>query len=285
MIFWLAALTILGLQGSSGMKLHPGKQQRGANNSRHTIHLVPNAWVVGDGIGLGGVEKFIGSAKSYSHCIELVKAGCPLANGATVAKGGVGNCYCETGMTGANSNQHYETILTTYLGTANGDPHIVNLRGERFDILRRGWHTLMQIPQGADPQHTLLRVEANVVGGKLCNVSFIKELNFSGKWVETKKPNGMSFHIYPRKASEKPSRIFHAGPIRAKITYGLMKSGVTYLNFRALDLAKVNLPIGGLLGLDDHAYATSIENCTVDPDYMNMTEAEELEAGDRKSVV
>ena len=48
------------------------------------------------------------------------------------------------------------------------------------------------------------------------------------------------------------------------VHYGMMPTGQTYLNFRSGNLAKVGLPVGGILGLDDHTEASSIERCLQD---------------------
>ena len=58
--------------------------------------------------------------------------------------------------------------------TASGDPHLVNILGQKFDLLQRGTHVLIQIPRGAAPEDTLLRVEANVTEGESCDYAFIK---------------------------------------------------------------------------------------------------------------
>merc|ERR1719382_2041937 len=67
---------------------------------------------------------------------------------------------------------------------ATGDPHLVNIRGQHFDVLQPGVHTLLQIPRRANPRNTLLRVEATAehVGGT-CADMYFEAMNITGKWV------------------------------------------------------------------------------------------------------
>merc|ERR1740121_1213489 len=43
---------------------------------------------------------------------------------------------------------------------ATGDPHLQNIRGERFDVMKQGRHVLINIPLGISAENALLRVEA-----------------------------------------------------------------------------------------------------------------------------
>lgn len=164
--------------------------------------------------------------------------------------------------------------------TATGDPHLQNIIGERFDLLERGKHVLVQIPRGAAPQDTLLRVEALVGGGKSCNVSFIQGLNITGAWAdEQKPPSGFQYTALPwgeKKRGLHRTRHQRFGPITVRISYGIMQSGYTYLNFNARDFNKTNLAVGGLLGEDDHTNAASKERCLQDRLYTNMSNTEEV---------
>jgi len=154
--------------------------------------------------------------------------------------------------------------------TATGDPHMVNMMGEKFDILQRGRHLLIQIPGGGDPEHTLLRVEADVTGGKKCDYSFITMLNVTGKWAEEKKAGGV---VYRAIHNEKDRRkiFLDVGPIELKIVKASLESGMTYLNFKAMKLSGTGLRVGGLLGEDDHARASSKEACVLGEDAGNVT--------------
>merc|ERR1719149_558299 len=43
---------------------------------------------------------------------------------------------------------------------AVGDPHLENIHGERFDVMRPGKHVLIHIPRGERVEKAMLRVEA-----------------------------------------------------------------------------------------------------------------------------
>ena len=70
--------------------------------------LLVTCFVTGDGIG--GSEKYLGTASNREQCIGMVKAREPTANGATFPNsGGSGSCYAEFGMTGASSSSSWQT--------------------------------------------------------------------------------------------------------------------------------------------------------------------------------
>jgi len=167
--------------------------------------------------------------------------------------------------------------------SSTGDPHVTNVLGERFDLLKRGTHVFVQVPRGADAEHTLLRVEANVTGGKLCDYAFVSELKMTGKWVAELTPSvqqhDLHFVALPWGTVRVKSWRHSVGPTHMKVSYGHMASGLTYLNFHVGHLAELNLPVGGLLGVDDHTGASSKENCIEDPTYANLTDVDQMEAG------
>jgi len=212
------------------------------------------------------------------------------------------NCALYDLASGCPDDNTYPTYNAYSMGpcaaSSSGDPHMVNMFGEKFDVLKRGMHVLIQIPQGADPQHTLLRVEANVTGGKLCNYTFIKNLNITGQWTKehrpgwpVARPDGFQYAAlshgqrapqeqYDGKLVTHKSHL-NFGEVKLMIAYGKMvDSGLTYLNFRVKNLHNVTEPVGGLLGLDDYKDVSSSATCTPDPEYADMSHAEQLEAGD-----
>jgi hypothetical protein len=69
--------------------------------------------------------------------------------------------------------------------SAVGDPHLTNLRGERFDI-HDGTHRLVHYPRGAPQAEALLVVEARAVdmGRKSdCYSVYLDSVKIYGKWV------------------------------------------------------------------------------------------------------
>jgi len=65
---------------------------------------------------------------------------------------------------------------------AGGDPHLLNIQGERFNINRRGYAPLVNIASDG-PAH--LEVTALIEGVKACRKKmFITQINASGGWLE-----------------------------------------------------------------------------------------------------
>merc|ERR1719160_2501615 len=66
---------------------------------------------------------------------------------------------------------------------ASGDPHVENIRGERFDIKRDGWHKLIQIPRFAPWAHRLeFRVDIGVEPRHdICGELYIQGVRMYGK--------------------------------------------------------------------------------------------------------
>jgi hypothetical protein len=143
---------------------------------------------------------------------------------------------------------------------------MTTISGARFDIMRAGTHALLHIPQGAVLADTLLRVQIAVAHqGSKCEDMYIKVLNVTGSWAEEKRVGGFSFVtespadgqiIASPVGSADWSRL---GMVDLKVVRGATKSGVLYLNMFARHLrdASHRYPIGGILGLDDHAEAAT----------------------------
>lgn len=170
---------------------------------------------------------------------------------------------------------------------ATGDPHMVNLLGQKFDLVERGHQVLINIPQGASPSKALLRVDALVSGGANCNLTFIRGVNMSGAWVNDRKGdvNGYQYYAAPWGSPHKKWRVHQHefGPVRIKVTFGKTFVGMTYFNLHFFGLQNVEMPVGGLLGIDDHANAASMARCAEtlrDMRYTNMSYTEAVHDGD-----
>lgn len=142
---------------------------------------------------------------------------------------------------------------------------MTNTKNENFDIMKAGTHTLLQIPRFAEPADTLLRVESFVQHHKRCQSQYIKRLNLTGSWVTAKYPGGMHFdadlpnkfsRLHNRTGKKHGTKAVNVGPVSLQVVYRYSKKGFGYLNFFASSLGHVQSSIGGLLGLDDHTYAT-----------------------------
>jgi len=137
---------------------------------------------------------------------------------------------------------------------ATGDPHLQNVYGERFDLMRSGKHTLIQIPGGQLAENALLRVQADArqMGGH-CADMYFQELNVTGAWVEAKRTGG--FHYHAQRARDFKPKWEHFGKVDLKVVHGITKQGIRYLNFYVKNLARTGYAVGGLLGEDDHTEA------------------------------
>eukprot|EP00411_Alexandrium_monilatum_P032086 CAMPEP_0175347170 /NCGR_PEP_ID=MMETSP0095-20121207/9244_1 /TAXON_ID=311494 /ORGANISM="Alexandrium monilatum, Strain CCMP3105" /LENGTH=420 /DNA_ID=CAMNT_0016644659 /DNA_START=59 /DNA_END=1321 /DNA_ORIENTATION=+ len=81
------------------------------------------------------------------------------------------------------------------LPSAVDDPHLVNIRGERFDVLRPRNHTLLQIPRGAATADTLLRIDAAMRNFEAdCTELYIRTLHVTGRWADEATGGPLTFH-------------------------------------------------------------------------------------------
>ncbi|CAK0877983.1 unnamed protein product, partial [Prorocentrum cordatum] len=143
---------------------------------------------------------------------------------------------------------------------ATGDPHLQNVLGQRFDLMKPGKHILINIPRGRH-KNALLRVQADArkLGGQ-CADMYFQELNITGQWVEAKGTSGLRFQsddVY----DEQPKWL-KFGTVQVKVAHGHTQDGAKYLNFYVKHLGHSGLAVGGLLGEDDHSDAAmSSDGC------------------------
>jgi hypothetical protein len=141
---------------------------------------------------------------------------------------------------------------------AAGDPHMTSVTGAKFDILRPGNHTLLHIPQHSLQEAALVFVRAFVKQeGATCLDMYIESLHITGKLAEERQRGGFSFFANQDGGVNKGW--LSLGKLDLKVVYATTVSGVRYLNMFARHLAKLGMPIGGILGLDDHESAVTRE--------------------------
>jgi len=143
--------------------------------------------------------------------------------------------------------------------SAVGDPHLQNIHGERFDLMKVGRHVLINIPRGKDAEHAMLRVQADArrFGGKCADLYF-QELNITGSWAEAKKAGG--FHYSVSQHDDETPEWVAFGKVQLKVVHGRTDRGLLYLNVYVKHLRRAGFAIGGVLGEDDH------EDIIVPPD-------------------
>jgi hypothetical protein len=76
-----------------------------------------------------------------------------------------------------------------------GDPHVTNVEGQRFDLVRVGVHELLRLPRrsGSRPGHgarseALLEVLGTVESERKCEEPFVKQLDLRGLWLQQSGP-------------------------------------------------------------------------------------------------
>jgi hypothetical protein len=163
----------------------------------------------------------------------------------------------------ADPQNHREAKLGDSM--AYGDPHMQNVLGQRFDLMRSGSHTLVQIPRFA-AENELFRVQAEVQRvGSACADMYIQTLNVTGGWVEAKHQGGLRFGAgapVDRRGTNWMSFGTGAAHVDLKVVHGQTPAGTRYLNFFVRHLRDTGYRVGGLLGEDDHtAAATPDSHC------------------------
>jgi len=135
---------------------------------------------------------------------------------------------------------------------ATGDPHLANVLGQRFDLRKEGWHTLVRVPQGAKRKAALLSVEAEARQmGVACADLYFQSVNLTGRYVGSQ---GRAFNA-GRVAKKDSQRWLRYGMVELKVVQGHTKSGIVYLNLFVRHLKSAGYPVGGILGMDDHTAA------------------------------
>jgi len=145
--------------------------------------------------------------------------------------------------------------------SAKGDPHLQNIHGERFDLMRPGKAVLIQIPRGNFADDSLLTVEADAhrLGGSCADIYFVT-VNVTGAWADKVRAGGFTFTAAEARDETSQMRSWTKfGPLDLKVAHGYTKEGIQYLNFHVKHLGRAGAAVGGLLGEDDHTEASEPE--------------------------
>jgi len=140
---------------------------------------------------------------------------------------------------------------------AVGDPHLQNIYGERFDLMKSGKHILIQIPRGDLVENTMLRVEAEAIrlGGSCADIYF-QDLNITGAWVTTQQKQTGALRFQAHDVGDSLNWV-KFGQVELKVAHGRTDQGYLYLNLFVKHLKRAGLSVGGLLGEDDHEEAAT----------------------------
>lgn len=139
--------------------------------------------------------------------------------------------------------------------TAVGDPHLSNMRGEHFDIYQQGALTLLQLPKHANPDNTLLFVEADARRmGHECAVYF-QAVAISGAWTNQSGTVRFFANAHGTPPGRRWREWMRFGTVEIKVVR--RTKGTDYLNVYARVGGQSGYDVGGLLGSDDHAAAAT----------------------------
>merc|ERR1719356_970752 len=95
--------------------------------------------------------------------------------------------FCYTNAVYTIPQAPSSTASSTDVSGGHGDPHIVNIRGEKFDIWRLGTVELLRL-HDKDSHHPEFRFTANVSSEhetqsvSLCDARYMTSMRFSGSW-------------------------------------------------------------------------------------------------------
>ncbi|CAK0899377.1 unnamed protein product [Prorocentrum cordatum] len=157
---------------------------------------------------------------------------------------------------------------------ATGDPHLVNVHGQRFDIYRPGAHVLLHVPRGAAPDTTWLHLEADARQlGAGCEELYFQAITVTGAWVERARnltadldefalgdrgepARGLQF--FAESAGKRSSTSWiNFGKVGLKVVWGHTGGGIKYLDVLLKHVGQAGVKVGGLLGEDDHTWVST----------------------------
>jgi len=155
---------------------------------------------------------------------------------------------------GGQQVQHPPRPVSPRLETGHealGDPHMMNMFGQRFDLAAPGKHTLVHLPKDAPDKDAFFKMTCEVkLMSASCADMYIQVVNMTGGWLQETGDGAMTFDA---QRGQIWKGWMHIGPIVVKVARGVTGSHIKYLSVFTKHLASSGLQVGGLLGEDDHA--------------------------------
>jgi len=171
------------------------------------------------------------------------------------------------------------TPLPPPSSAAVGDPHCTNMRGENFEVYKRGKINMVTIPQGRDPAEAdfSIMVVVTPTWWKKCAASFISlaviTRESSCEKITIRPGDGLMPQVERLLNAEKTcnqtstveeigekSLLVKAG--ERKVKFWQTTKYDKYLNMEVYNLAGEKQQVGGILGLDEHDDESEIpEEC------------------------
>jgi len=136
-----------------------------------------------------------------------------------------------------------------------GDPHLVNVHGQRFDLYQPGVHPLIRIPKAVGRKTAFLVLARATHIGASCSDMYFTEVNMTGMWTRRHRAADLTWSAGAVERDHPKWNKFHG--INVKVVRGHTLQGTAYLNVLVRGLNKANFGIGGLLGEDDHTAAST----------------------------
>jgi len=186
---------------------------------------------------------------------------------------------------------HIESWMNLCAGlSAQGDPHVVNIQGQKFDIVSLGDVELIRYPQNASDSQAKLIITTTIDKlGAGCHDAYMKRVKMSGSWLETpvllkddedtgdilvqgmkfstssespqwmRKNSSNSFQLHGMETKFENTRRLSfkmaAGPTVVVYAQGRPHKGHgTFLNLDFRGFAQLPGSVGGILGLDSHQH-------------------------------
>jgi len=140
---------------------------------------------------MGCVDETHPACSSEDYCLCEGAPGprmcCPFNEVSGMEPNSIGPSSFGPDSLGPNSLQPNSLDPNSYSPSAEGDPHITTITGEKFDLWKMGWSTFMQIPQyPTSTKDVELLISGNVRkywGTDACAPAFLDEVKISGNWV------------------------------------------------------------------------------------------------------
>ncbi|CAK0845393.1 unnamed protein product [Prorocentrum cordatum] len=157
-----------------------------------------------------------------------------------------------TDVTSQRADPTPSPTATPSTASAAGDPHLQNIYGERFDLMKPGKVTLINAPRGTRVEVALLAVEADArrLGGN-CADMYFTSVNITGAWADKLQAGGIRFDADGAQSHKVPMWTSF-GPLAVKVVHGRTEEGIRYFNLFVKHLGHAGFAVGGLLGEDDH---------------------------------
>jgi hypothetical protein len=189
-----------------------------------------------------------------------------------------------------NTNQITPSPTKSSTVSAVGDPHMINVKGEKFDLVRSGRIQLLRVPLEAVAEEANLTVDAMIVdmAGSIdgCTTApYIQTVTFGGRWLggrslavssKAGKMQVLLDGMWPM-VSAQPEAIgsvklayvhptameLQVGDASVRVSHGVQMFHF-FLNMQASSLSSLGYTLGGLLGGDDHRpFSTLPSECFV----------------------